>query len=106
MKNLCLIISLFGIVLYSCQAPESEPDLDQLRIELQQMEDSFANAINAKDAEAVMPYFAEDANRLPSNKPTVTGKAAIRERLIQNLADDSTGITSRFEVVDVFADGN
>ena len=110
MKNPLLIIAFFGILLISCQSPETQEetilDLDKVRVELQQMEDSYATGSNAKDAEAVLFYYGDDAMSLPTNEPTRVGKTAILEGLQKDFAADTSNTQIRFEVVDVYADGN
>ncbi|MBK7409006.1 MAG: DUF4440 domain-containing protein [Saprospirales bacterium] len=102
--------AIVGLFLSSCQTaapPETPaPDLDQIRSELQVMEDAYAVAENAKDADAVMAYYAEDAVNLPNDEPPVMGKAAILARMKDKMASDTTEHSIRFEVVDVFAAGD
>jgi ketosteroid isomerase-like protein len=70
------------------------------------MEDAFAAASNARDAESVVKYYSDDAHTMPPNAPTLVGKAAILERMKKNVAEDEDGATERFEILDVFAAGN
>jgi ketosteroid isomerase-like protein len=82
------------------------PDLDQVKAELQALEDAYAKAENAKDAEAVVAYYADDAQNYPPNEPPAIGKAAILERLKRDFAADTSGNTFLFEAVDVWAAGD
>lgn len=113
MKNLLflfLAISALGFV--SCESAdhhdhdEETIDMDALRSELQGMEDAYAKAQNAKDAAAVVMYYADDAVSLGPNKPAAKGKSAILADTKEQMAADTTSGTIRFEVVDVFAQGN
>ena len=107
--NPVLIILLFSIVFISCQSTVQEeqgPDLDQLRSELQEMENAYASAAIARDAESVVNYYAEDAKSLPQNEPMIDGKSAILENLKQNYEDATNGSEITFDVVEVFAAGN
>jgi ketosteroid isomerase-like protein len=70
------------------------------------MENAYASAANARDAESVVNYYAEDAKSLPQNEPMLDGKSAILERLKQNYDSDTNGSEAVFEVVEVFAAGN
>ena len=107
--NPTLIILLFSIAFISCQSTVQEepgPDLDQLRSQIQEMENAYALAAIARDAESVVNYYAEDAKSLPQNEPMLDGKSAILERLKQNYDDDTNISDIKFEVVEVFAAGS
>ena len=107
-----LLMAFCAISFTACEMHEEHEhaeetiDMNALKAELQGMEDAYAKAQNAKDADAVVVYYADDANSLPPNKPTLVGKAAILADTKAGMAEDDDGATSKFEVVDVFADGN
>jgi len=105
--NSVIITLLFSVVFISCQSTMQEPapDLDKLRSQVQEMEDAYATASNAGDAEAVVKYYSEDAISLPQNEPMLSGKSAILARLKENY-EDNGGVTAIFEVVEIFAAGN
>ncbi len=105
--NSLIITMLFSVVFISCQSTmqDSAPDLDQLRSQVQEMEDAYATASNARDAESVVKYYSEDAISLPQNEPMLHGKPAILARLKENYSEDG-GSTAKFEVVEIFAAGN
>lgn len=113
MKNLLmLLMASCAISFTACQMPaehehaEETIDMDALRAELQGMEDAYATAQMAKDAEAVVVYYADDAQSLQPNGPTLVGKAAILADTKARMAEDEDGGKIRFEVVDVYAQGN
>ncbi len=70
------------------------------------MEDAYAAAEKAKDAEKVAAYYSEDAVSYSRNRPPEAGKAAILESLKKRLAEDTTGNTNVYKVVDLFGEGN
>ena len=70
------------------------------------MDDAYAKAQNNKDAEGVLAYYTDDAHNLPEDAPTIKGKAAMLERIKQEMAADTTGGTIAFEAQEVFADGD
>lgn len=79
MKNYSIPM-LPGILLLSalsCTTPATEKapavDLVQVKTEIQAMEDAYAAALKAKDADAVMVYYADDAIDMPNNEPVVSG---------------------------------
>jgi len=98
------------LLLQACQeaAPPPPPpmDMDALKSEIQILEDRYAAGENAKDVDAIMTYYADDAQSLPDDEPTVVGKDAIRARLAQNLAKDTSGNTIKFMVQELFAGGD
>lgn len=108
------IFRLFGffvlatLILSSCATPEKEEALDMGKIkgEIQAMEDAFAAGEKAKDADAVVAYYSEDAISYSANKEPSVGKAAIRDKIAANIAKDTTGTHSVYKVVDLYAEGN
>lgn len=98
------LIVLVMLLVSSCQP--AKPDLAQIRTEIQALEDSFANGINAKDADAVISYYATDAVSLESDAPAVKGQAAILEMIKRNIASDTLNLVVSFEIVDLFAAGD
>jgi uncharacterized protein (TIGR02246 family) len=103
-----ILVFVSMMVISSCseQAAEAKIDVEKLKPEIQKMEDAFAAAEKAKDAAAVAAYYSEDAVSYPRNEAPLSGKAAIQERIAKRLANDTTGTTSAYKVVDLFAEGN
>ncbi|RAJ16381.1 YybH family protein [Olleya aquimaris] len=107
-------IKLFGIlvlaaVLFSaCETKEKEVavDKDALTAELQAMEDAFAAGQKAKDADAVVAYYSDDAISYGQNEKPRVGKAAIKADMEEGFAKDTLGHYNVYKVVDVFADGD
>lgn len=109
-QNLIALLGLFLLGLMSCAAPAEAPketmDMDKLKTEIQAMEDAFAAGEKAKDAAAVVAYYADDAvSHSRGEEPTV-GKAAIQERLQKRLTADTSGNYSVYKIVDLYAEGN
>ena len=110
MKNTVLFLSrsLCGLFI-ACQPPAADQpmvDLDAVRAELQGLEDAYAKASNERNVDGILGYYADDAQRLPDGEPTIKGKDAIRQHALKEIAADTSGAKVRFEVVDVFAEGN
>ena len=107
--NLLLAFAVSLFALASCQQapqPPAQPDLAKIRTEIQAMENAFAVAMNAKDADAVVAYYADDAVSLANNAPILTGKEAILNDLKKQIASDTSKTTASFEIMDVFAAGD
>ena len=100
---------LFSIF-YSCNTPAAETapalDMDQVKTEIQAMEDAYAVAQNAKNADGVVVYYADDAVNMPDNKPIVVGKANILARIKAEMEADTSGTTTTFKVLDLYTGGN
>ncbi len=92
------------IVISSCQP--AKPDMDKVRVEIQAMEDAYAAGINAKDADAVLAYYADDAVSMVNNAPVASGHDALLKMVQEDIAGDTTNTTVTFEVVDIFAAGD
>jgi uncharacterized protein (TIGR02246 family) len=110
MRSKFQLVLLFGIsvLLFSACSNEkaASVDMDKLKVDIQAMEDAYAAAEKAKDASAVVAYYSDDAISYNRNEEPISGKAAIKERIAQRLAKDTTGNHNVYKVVDLFAEGN
>lgn len=99
------IISLFVI---SCSADQKAEtvDLEKARVEIQALEDAFAAAEKAKDANAVASYYSQDAISYSRNQEPAVGRDSIRAQIERGLAKDTSGKNSVYKVVDLFAEGD
>jgi len=109
-NSILFVIGVLSVFTYSCTEPVAEeaaaPDLNQIKAEIQAMEDAYAAAQKAKDADAVVVYYADDAVSLSNNKPSAVGKAAILKQTKADLAKNTTGATSVYKVQDIWAAGD
>ena len=107
-------IKLFGflaftaLVLSACATTEKKEviDMEKVRAEIQAMEDAYAAGEKAKDADAVAAYYSDDAISFSRNEQPLSGKAAIRDNIANNIAKDTTENYNVYKVVDLFAEGN
>jgi ketosteroid isomerase-like protein len=83
----------------------AKPDLAQIRTEIQALENEWADALNKKDIEKLMSFYADDIVSMPNESPTLTGKAAVRKQQEIEMANAKTPISYSFETVDVFSEG-
>jgi ketosteroid isomerase-like protein len=106
--GLLSLLTMMTLTFFACTTVEKqEPiDLSNLRTEIQAMEDAYSAAEKAKDAEAVVAYYSDDAISYSRNQQPVSGKAAIMQDIANRLATDTTGMHSVYKVVDLFAEGN
>ncbi len=107
--QLTALFAMIALFLASCTQPAEAPkamDMDKLKVDIQAMEDAFAAAEKSKDADAVVAYYSDDAISYGRNSEPLSGKAAIKQRIAERLAKDTTGNTNVYKVVDLFAEGN
>jgi len=115
-QSIFSLICMLLFCAYSCTPPADEEapaaaavpalDLTQVKAEIQAMEDAYAAGLAAKDAEAVVAYYADDAVSMGNNEPSSVGKAAILERIKADIAADTTGGSVVFEVQEIMAAGD
>jgi len=112
--TLCVALSLFVI---GCSTPapkpaeipvvvETKPDMAAIKAEIQALENAWAAADIARDANAVAAFYADDAMSMTFDKPTSVGKAAILAELTESSAKRAAGSTVTFETQDVFGNEN
>ena len=102
-----ILFGVLAVLISACTAKEAEPvDLAKTKTEIQAMEDAYAAAEKAKDANAVAAYYADEAISYNRNEEPTSGKAAIKDRIAKQLAADTTGNQNVYKVVDLFADGD
>jgi len=62
MKN-NLFVSICALILISACQPAAEPaaDMEKVKIEIQNLENAWADAMNVRDVDALMALYADDA---------------------------------------------
>lgn len=107
-NKLFTFLVITALFLSACTTTEKKEilDLEKVKSEIQAMEDAFAAGEKAKDADAVAAYYSEDAISYTRNKQPLSGKAAIRDNIANNMAKDTTENYNVYKVVDIFAEGN
>ena len=104
-----VLVAISTLFFAACSTPAEAPkpvDMEKLKAEIQAMEDAFSKGEKEKNADAVVAYYSDDAISYNRNEEPSVGKAAVKERIAKRLASDTTGNTSVYKVVDLFADGN
>lgn len=119
-KSILLVTCVFCVFVFtSCsetskkEAPvettvveTAKPDLAQIRAEIVAVENAWAAAQNAKDVNALMAMYADDAVSMPDGEPMITGKAAIQRKQEADFAKPSKYASLAFETMDVYAQGD
>ncbi len=109
-----LCVALFFFVI-GCNTPAPKPtettvqvetktDITKIKAEIQALESSWSAADNARDANAVAAFYADDAMSMSNDKTTLVGKAAILADITEGLAKKAAGSTVSYEVMEVFGD--
>lgn len=101
--------AISSLVFASCSTPAAEPqkiDIEKIRPEIQALEDAFAKAEKEKNADGVVAYYSDDAISYNRNAEPSIGKAAIKEKIAKQIAEDTLNLTHVYKVVDLFADGD
>ena len=103
-----ILIACSTLLIVSCSNEKGATtvDLDVVKKDIQAMEDAYAAAEKAKDADKVVAYYSDDAVSYSRNRMPEIGKAAIKESLAKRLAADTSGNTNVYKVVDLFGEGN
>jgi uncharacterized protein (TIGR02246 family) len=82
------------------------PDMAAIKAEIQTLENAWADADNARNANAIAAFYADDAISLSNNKPLIVGKAAIQKDIEASLAKKAKGSTVTYDIMDVFGSEN
>jgi ketosteroid isomerase-like protein len=106
--RLLTFLASTALIISSCATKEEEVvlDMENVKIEILAMEDAYAAGEKAKDVDAVLAYYSDDAINYSRNRSANKGKAAIRESIAKNIAGDTIGSYNVYKIVDVFADGD
>jgi uncharacterized protein (TIGR02246 family) len=86
-------------------AMPAKPDFAKIKAEIQAMNNTWAEASNAKDAATILAFYADDAITMSDDKPIITGKPAIKKDIEESFAkrkDDKNKVS--FLTIDVFGD--
>ncbi len=88
MRTRILIGGLAAImsVMVSCEKKETDVvDKDEIKAEIQALEDAYASAMNNRDALGAAAYYAEDAKSFPYEEKPLIGEKAIVEAMERDI---------------------
>ena len=83
-----------------------KPDMASIKAEIQALENAWAAADNARDANAIAEFYSDDAVSLSNNAPMIKGKTAIKKEIEEGLAKKAEGETVSYNTLEVFGDEN
>lgn len=110
MKNKILIGGLFIAIvtlMLSCkERPEetntvSTVDKEQIKAEIQTLENHFALIYNQRNADS-LSYYADDAVSYFDGQKPIVGKAAIHKFIENELMDFPKGVKISFETIEIY----
>jgi uncharacterized protein (TIGR02246 family) len=83
-----------------------KPDMAAVKAEIQRIETAFAAADNARDVNAILAFYGDDAVTMGPGEPMTVGKAAIQKSIEAGFAKSAAGSTVTYDVLEVFGDEN
>lgn len=106
--QMSILIAVSAVFISACSDVKgvSVIDMDKAKTDIQAMEDAYAAAEKAKDADKIVAYYSDDAITYGRNRMPEAGKATIKAGHAKRLAEDTSGNYNVYKVVDVFAEGN
>lgn len=114
MKNKILIGGLlmaFLTLSIACNQKKEEPavapaiDKEQIKTEIQAIENAFAEVYNTRNIDAVT-YYADDATSYFDGKAPIVGKDAIHQSMKEELVGFAKGDKISFETKEVYVANN
>ena len=84
----------------------AKADMASVKAEIQSRETEWAAADNARDANAILAFFSDDAISMTNNAPMTVGKADLKKSIEDGLAKKAEGETVAYTTLEVFGDGN
>lgn len=82
-------------------------DESAVKSEIMNLEAAFSDAMNSRDVDALMAYYADDAQSMSPNEPTLVGAEAIRASTAEAWSGEGgEGYTSSGKTTDVWAAGD
>ncbi len=116
MKNKILTLGLIAVlatVSFSCNKKTEEiaaapiVDKEQIKMEIQAIENTFAEHYNSKNTDSIT-YYADDAKSFFIGREPITGKDAILEYLSKDIKGIANGVKFSFTTNEVYVsnDGN
>jgi uncharacterized protein (TIGR02246 family) len=77
-----------------------------IKAEIQELEVAWGKADNARDVNAMLAFYADDAVSMGDDKPSLVGKEAIKKDIEEYMSKRAEGSTVTYNVLDVFPGDN
>ncbi len=82
----------------------AKTDPAKLKAEIQELENAWATADNARDLNAMTAFYADDAISMENGKPMLVGNAAIKKNIEEYMGKRTKGSTVTYDVMDAYGD--
>jgi ketosteroid isomerase-like protein len=110
MKTKILLGGLLGVILtlsLACNQKKEETkiDKDQIKAEIQAIEDNFALTYNNRNVDS-LTYYADDAISYFAGELPIVGKAAIHQHITNELKDFPEGARLSFKTIEIYVTGD
>ena len=101
---------LLGVILaisLACNQKKEEKSIDkeQVKAEIQAIEDHFALTYNTGNLDS-LTYYADDAISYFNGQKPLVGKAAIKQHIANEIKDFPKGAKVSFETLDIYVTGD
>lgn len=97
-----LLVLIVALMTACCQEKkETTIDKEQIKAEIQAIEDRFELTFNNRNADSIT-YYAEDAISYFAGQEPIVGKAAIHEHIQNELMDFPIGGKISFETIEIY----
>jgi len=117
MRSSIFFIAMTFLFLTSCKqstetsataadASAQPVDMEAVKAEIQALETAWGAAQSAKDINALMAMYTDDAISMADGSPSLKGKAAIQARQEEEFAKAPDGLSSTYTVEEVYGDGD
>ena len=97
------VLAILSILAGCNRAPANDSTADVIAVRA--ADSALQQAIEARDLDRIVAFYADDALLLPTAEPLISGKAAIREEWTHLLAIPEYQSKATLSRVDVSADG-
>lgn len=106
MKKQTTLLAITALLFAACNPEPPKADLAQIKTEIQEMENRYAEAYNAADVDALVAIYADDAQGMSHERPLISGKENLRKDLSTEMSKRNTDHKFTFTTLSVAGDEN
>jgi len=106
MKTKTTLIAIAALFFAACEPQPPKTDLAQIKTEIQELENRYAEAYNAADVDALVAMYADDAQGMSHERPLISGKENLRKDLTEEMAKRKLDSKFTFTTLNVVGDEN
>ena len=106
MNRILAMIVVVAASLFVSSCVPQQPDMAALKKTVDEYNAASKDAMMNGNSDKVMSYYEDNAMEMAPNMPMMKGKEAIKARIADRLAKDTSGNYNVYKIVDLFAEGN